>query len=86
MNRYRLSENELLKLIEIQNNKCAICKRELNKSITDCNNKSLDLCVDHCHNSKQVRGLLCRDCNLALGMFKDSIEFLKNAINYITNE
>lgn len=41
------------------------------------------LCVDHCHSSGKVRGLLCHPCNQGLGMFKDNVDFLKRAISYL---
>lgn len=41
------------------------------------------LAVDHCHLTGKVRGLLCTNCNTALGKLKDSKELLLNAINYL---
>lgn len=41
------------------------------------------LAVDHCHTTGKVRGLLCDNCNKALGCFKDSISSLENAIRYL---
>lgn len=43
----------------------------------------LKLVVDHCHSSGEVRGLLCHNCNRALGLFKDSRENLLNAVEYL---
>jgi len=64
-----------------QNGKCKICK---NPETTKNNQKSLScLAVDHCHKTGKVRGLLCAKCNKALGAFKDNIETLTNAINYL---
>ena len=63
-----------------QNNLCAICKKEgfkINK------NTALNLVVDHCHVTGVVRGLLCHNCNRALGLFKDNIESLNTAILYL---
>jgi hypothetical protein len=39
--------------------------------------------VDHCHKTKQVRGLLCTQCNPGIGYFQESIERLKMAITYL---
>lgn len=50
---------------------CAICNAEC------------DLVVDHCHKTGEVRGRLCRKCNLALGNFKDSVLLLESALEYL---
>jgi len=39
--------------------------------------------VDHDHLTKKVRGLICFDCNVGLGNFKDSQEFLDRASSYL---
>jgi len=61
-------------LLEHQN-KCAICGKtqELNKS----------LCIDHDHETGNVRGLLCQVCNKAIGLLGDSIQNLEQAILYL---
>ncbi len=41
------------------------------------------LCVDHCHVTGAVRGLLCNNCNLALGCVNDSPRILQNLIKYL---
>ncbi len=58
-----------------QNNLCAICKKKQS------GNKRLS--IDHCHKTLKIRGLLCHYCNTALGSFKDSIELLQSAIDYL---
>lgn len=40
------------------------------------------LCVDHNHVTKQVRGLLCNECNRAFGMLKENVKTLNNLITY----
>lgn len=52
---------------------CVICK------------KSTDLVIDHDHDSGKVRGLLCRQCNVALGLFKDNKKILHKAWRYLCN-
>lgn len=69
--RYNLTTEEFNKLRELQQDKCAICGR-IRK-----------LCVDHNHKTKEVRGLLCRKCNSALGYLEDSEKLTLNLLGYI---
>lgn len=39
--------------------------------------------IDHCHVTGVVRGVLCVNCNVGLGNFKDNIPVLENAIRYL---
>lgn len=41
------------------------------------------LCIDHSHESNKIRGVLCRNCNSGLGMFKDNRDYLERAIAYL---
>lgn len=41
------------------------------------------LCIDHCHTTGAVRGLLCSRCNTAIGYFKDSTASMEKAIEYL---
>lgn len=41
------------------------------------------LCVDHCHRTGKIRGLLCTNCNILLGQSKDNTQILLNAIKYL---
>lgn len=69
-------------LSESQNHCCAICKNP--ETMMD--NKQLaprKLAVDHCHETNKIRGLLCFNCNIGIGKFKDSIKILETAIEYI---
>jgi hypothetical protein len=41
------------------------------------------LCVDHCHETGAIRGLLCKPCNTALGAMQDDCLRLRKAIDYL---
>lgn len=41
--------------------------------------------VDHDHGTMEIRGVLCRLCNLGLGYFRDDPEVLLAAVNYLQN-
>ena len=69
-----ISPEELFDCYKKQENKCAICKEEI------CITESA---IDHNHSTDKFRGLLCKTCNRALGMFKDSPKILKSAIDYL---
>lgn len=75
MGKYGITLETYTKLLLEQKGLCPICQKEI----------ETDPCVDHCHKSTQVRGLLCRSCNGGLGLFKDSIESLARAIEYLLN-
>ena len=79
---YGLSKEEYLEMLDNQNGTCAICKREewARASVT---NKVKALAVDHNHETGNVRGLLCRSCNLAIGYFEDNPKSLDEAIKYL---
>ena len=68
---YGISLKDYRKMKKDQNHLCAICK-----------NKS-KLVVDHNHENKIIRGLLCQSCNKVLGFSKENITTLKNAIHYL---
>ena len=50
-----------------------------------CHKKYIRLCVDHNHESGQVRGLLCPACNNAIGFVRESQETLENIIAYLSD-
>ena len=63
-------------LLVDQDHKCKICD-------THEDDLSRKLAVDHCHTTGKVRGLLCLSCNVALGHFKDDINLLRKAEDYL---
>jgi len=42
--------------------------------------------LDHDHNTKQVRGVLCANCNFAIGLFRDRPALLSRAIDYLAKD
>ena len=78
--RYGISYEGFMTLKASQGGVCKLCGVD---PTTDPTKKSGSLCVDHCHKTKKIRGLLCRTCNMALGKFKESIPTLQNAIEYL---
>lgn len=59
-----------------QNWLCGVCQQDLGSDETRWH-------LDHDHDTKQVRDVLCGLCNQGLGLFKESIERLRLAINYL---
>lgn len=59
-----------------QNNKCAICK-------IDQSSLKKPLYVDHCHLTKNIRGLLCHNCNVSLGLLKDDLSIIESMLTYL---
>lgn len=77
---YGITIKDYDKIFYSQNGCCKIC----NTHISELNsNHKKTLCVDHCHTTDKIRGLLCDSCNRGLGLFKDSPEVLKKAIEYL---
>jgi len=65
-----------------QNGVCAICGKP-DERIHKATGMPMNLAVDHCHNSKKIRGLLCSYCNHGLGSFKDNVKNLRAAAEYL---
>jgi hypothetical protein len=76
MYKYKITQDDYNKMFEEQKGCCLICNKHQNKV-----DKPLN--IDHSHASGKVRGLLCWECNVALGKFKDNISLLENAISYL---
>ena len=69
---YGISWADYEAMFERQGGACAICKRT-----------GLTLCVDHCHLTGEVRGLLCIRCNSAIGFCSDDPAVLQAAAAYL---
>lgn len=84
--RFRITLEEYNLLLKHQEYKCLICKRHQDEF-------KYNLAIDHDHSccpgyktcGKCIRGLLCVNCNNALGAFGESIEILQSSIKYLEN-
>jgi len=73
--KHGIDSSEKLKMIENQNNCCAICEEQFkNKRHTH---------VDHDHKTGKIRAILCHGCNTGIGLLKESTNILKSAILYL---
>lgn len=59
---------------------CAICGQPHGRTLLG---RSKDLAIDHDHQTNELRGLLCDDCNIGLGIFRDDPERLLVAAWYL---
>ena len=81
-NVFGISIEEENRMLLSQNNCCAIC----NVNIFDYMNEfQKGFCVDHNHETGQIRGLLCSLCNSVIGFSKESIEILDNTKQYLNH-
>ena len=76
LKRYGIDIDKYNEMFESQEGRCAICgihQSELKVS----------LCVDHNHSTGEIRGLLCKRCNSAIGLFDENSDSLGRAIEYL---
>jgi len=84
--KYKLKWTDYLSMYDSQKGCCAICKCSIHLTSQGSSFvKGKIACVDHCHDSLKIRGLLCASCNKGLGQFGDNPVALRNAIEYLEN-
>jgi hypothetical protein len=71
---YRITFDDYEAMLVAQKHSCFICERHVSE---------VRLVVDHCHDTGEVRGLLCTGCNTSLGQFGDAPRALERAIAYL---
>ena len=76
--RYGLSLADIAAILSAQDGRCALCKTDRPGG------RYGVFCVDHCHATGRVRGLLCHRCNVALGALGDGPEGLQAALDYVS--
>jgi hypothetical protein len=72
---YGMTPEDYSNLFNSQNGVCAICSQP-------CKTKK-GLAVDHNHTTGKIRGLLCANCNGAIGMLQEDPDIIEKAKQYI---
>ena len=78
LRKYGITLAEKKKMKDEQENKCKICYQNFSSDV--------EPHVDHCHTTGEIRGLLCRQCNVGLGSFKDNPVALVRAAEYLKEQ
>ena len=73
--KYGITYEDFLEMRDKQGGVCAICGGD---------NGDKHLAIDHCHTTGKIRGLLCNNCNTAIGMLQDDPTLLNKAVEYLT--
>lgn len=74
---YGITIEQYQLILESQDLKCAVCNKEHQEL------EKKRLVVDHCHTTNKVRGLLCNNCNTALGLLKENVQVVDKLKDYI---
>lgn len=78
--KYALTLEGVQAMLDAQDGVCLICR----KALTLGGRSATSGHVDHDHTTGRVRGVLCSNCNTALGKFRDDPDLLRSAIAYLT--
>jgi len=81
LKKFGITIEDYERMFKEQNGVCAICG---NPETVVTNGEPWRLSVDHNHETGEVRGLLCTNCNNGLGRFKDSLDLFQKALVYLT--
>lgn len=79
---YGLTEEDFESMLEAQNHKCKICNNNIYRNAKSRKQKT---CIDHCHTSGKVRGILCHRCNVSIGLMDDDPDRIEAMLNYLKN-
>lgn len=75
--RFQISQEGRIRLYEVQNYQCTICKHKI-----AIGGKSH---IDHSHEEMYIRGILCGQCNLGIGQLRDNPRVIERAIMYLVS-
>lgn len=74
LQKYNLSKERYMEILKSQSNKCVLCERSFLNEVKPH--------IDHCHETRIVRGILCAQCNTGFGLFKEDEAIFERAIAY----
>lgn len=74
---YGITLEEYETMRESQRGRCAVCGKHEEET------QRKRLFVDHSHSSGKIRGLLCQQCNTALGMVNEDTDILFALASYL---
>ena len=80
--RYGVTIADVQALFEAQYGLCAVCGNP-ETCISKRTGKPKMLHVDHDHETGKVRGLLCQDCNMALGHMREDVKRIEALLAYV---
>jgi hypothetical protein len=73
LKKYGITLEQFNTLLELQKFVCAVCYKQQTRTLN----------VDHNHTTGQIRGLLCGNCNRAIGYIYEDINIATALINYL---
>lgn len=79
--KYGLTMELFREMLETQGHRCPICGNDIAEQAGG--NMAATACVDHCHKTGKVRGLLCGPCNVGLGSLGDCPSRLESGARYL---
>ncbi len=72
-----LSYAEYIEIAAKQNHKCSLCDRNLSE---------VKINIDHDHSTGEVRGILCKGCNISLGTIEKSLDSVQSQLEFIERQ
>ena len=70
LSRYHLTDEQYIEILKTQGGQCALCEGNAAH-------------IDHDHKTGRVRGVLCKACNLMLGVFEKRPTWVNKATEYL---
>jgi hypothetical protein len=74
--RYGMTVDEMNERLEEAGDICPICHAAYGTETTK-------KCIDHCHETGEIRGIICNKCNIAAGMLQDDVQAVKRLAEYL---